>query len=45
MVNIMYKKIVILKTNKKYKLHLELKCFPNLPFYKINPYYLHFKNC
>jgi len=42
---LMYKKMVILKTNKKYELHLELKYSPELPFYKNDPYYLHFKNC
>ena len=41
---LMYKKMLLLKANKKRDLHNELKYSPDLPFYKEDDYYLDFIN-
>jgi len=43
-VRLMYKRMLIIKAIRKRELHLELKYSPNLPFYKEDEYYVHFKN-
>ena len=39
---LMYKKMLVIKANKKRKLHLELKYSPDLNFYKEDDYYKHY---
>ena len=38
----MYKKMLMIKANKKRDLHLELKYSPDLKFYKEDEYFKHF---
>jgi len=42
-IRLWYWGLLKLKAEKKYQLHLELKYSPNLPFYKKNRHYKHFK--